>query len=129
MGDEGIQNLHEPSYEQQYDEPSTSGVDQHLDQLISLELQQDHSYPDICIDNSENVPSTRIKCPQTNTFYEVNNTDLVKFLREKGRKQTDKPKLSEVEIKQLIRRFCIPREMNFIGPDDAKKLVNSGYKI
>ena len=55
------------------------------------------------------------KCPRTKTSFEVSNTDLAKFLREKGRKQTEEPKLSEIEIKQLIRRFCIPREMNFVG--------------
>lgn len=133
--DEEIRNLHDTSYDQQYDEPGTSGTyDNHVDQLVPAELQQGYLLKPVdnsqaIIDNSENVPTTTIKCPQTKTMFEVSNTDLAKFLREKGRKHTEEPKLSEIEIKQLVRRFCIPREMNFVGSDDAKRLVKSGYNI
>lgn len=131
--DEGIQNLHDTSYEQQYDEAGTSGTyDNHVEQLVAQpELQQGYLLKPVdnsqvaIIDNSENVPTTTIKCPRTKTSFEVSNTDLAKFLREKGRKQTEEPQLSDIEIKQLIRRFCIPREMNFVGLDDAKRLVKA----
>jgi len=135
--DEGIQNLHDETYEQQYDDVAgtSSTYDNHVEQLVPPELQQGYLLKPVdnsqvaIIDNSENVPTTTIKCPRTKTSFEVSNTDLAKFLREKGRKQTEEPKLSEIEIKQLIRRFCIPREMNFVGLDDAKRLVKSGYTI
>ena len=78
-------------------------------------------------------------------FYEVTNTELSQFLYKKGSKRIETPKMTQREIDQLVRRFCIPREMNFVNAgkfdyrtiflqltstlDDAKRLVKSGFTI
>merc|ERR1739838_81435 len=119
-----------------FEQPHSSGIihdmppyhmphqtDDHVDQLVSL------TETPIILDNSENVPTTSIQCPNTKQFFDIPNTELVKFLHEKGKKKQETPQMTDEEIKQLIRRFCIPREMGYVDQDDAKKLVNSGFKI
>lgn len=106
------------------------------------ELTEDHAsslapkiHPDeydnsqIVINNQENVPTTSVQDPATGAFYEVTNTELSTFLHKKGKKQVEEPKMSQREIDQLVRRFCIPREMNFVNKDDARRLVNSNFPI
>jgi len=127
--EEPISNLHEdePYYE---DLPGCSGImhdmprqtDDHIDQIINLTEEP-------IIDNRENVPTTSIQCPTTKQYFDIPNTELTKFLNEKGKKKQELPQMTEAEIKQLIRKFCIPREMSFVDKNDAKKLVESGYQI
>jgi len=127
--EEPIANLHDELdyYEEQ---PGSSGIihdmhhqtDDHIGNIVSLTEEP-------IIDNSENVPTTSIQCPQTKQYFDIPNTELTKFLNEKGKRKQEIPQMTEEEIKQLVRKFCIPREMSFVDQNDAKKLIKSGFHI
>merc|ERR1712227_582152 len=112
-------DLHNDQIEYEFNDSSPGSSKDYLE--FKHDATDDHA--------SSPVPTTTLKDPASGAFYEITNTELSNFLHSRGKKRVEEPKMTQREIDQLVRRFCIPREMNFVNSDDAKRLVKSGYNI